>query len=56
MAKELTARIHVSIDGKDHLWESLPPDKQKEMGLAFNDRALRAIGYEPSKETIDKTA
>jgi hypothetical protein len=30
-----------------HLWEEIPPEKQKEIGIALNDRALRAIGYVP---------
>ncbi len=49
--KEITTRIHVMIDGEDHLWETLSPEKQKEIGIKLNDRALRAIGYIPVNET-----
>lgn len=54
MKTNYTVRIHVSIDGEYHLWESLTPEKQKEIGLALNDRALRAAGYVPVQK--EKTA
>ena len=50
MRKPMTVRIHIKIDGQYHLWESLSPEKQKEIGIALNDRALRAIGYVPENE------
>ena len=52
--KQLTTRVHIKIDGEYHLWETLTPEKQKEIGIALNDRALRAIGYVPVTE--DTTA
>lgn len=55
MKKELTVVIHVMIDGEDHLWETLSKEIQKEIGIALNDRALRAIGYAPVSEK-EKTA
>jgi hypothetical protein len=47
MKTKYTTRIHIKIDGEYHLWETLSPEKQKEIGIAINDRALRAIGYVP---------
>lgn len=49
--KEITTRIHVMIDGEYHLWETLSKEKQKEIGIKLNDKALRAIGYVPVNET-----
>ena len=50
MKKELGVRIHVMIDGEDHLWETLTKEQQTEIGIALNDRALRAIGYVPVED------
>ena len=47
MKRDYTVRIHVSINGEYHRWESLSPEKQKEIGMTLNDRALRAAGYVP---------
>lgn len=52
--KELTVRSFVRINGEYYPWESLSKEKQREIGIALNDRALRAIGYVPVKK--DKTA
>lgn len=45
MAREITATIYVCIDGINHNWDGLPKDKQKEISIALNDRAIKAIGY-----------
>jgi len=48
--KELTIRTFVRINGKYQLWELLSGEKQKEIGISLNERALRAIGYVPVKK------
>ena len=53
MAKELTCRMFVIIDGDSVPWDSLSQEKKKEISIALNDRAMRSIGYRPVK---DKTA
>ncbi len=47
--KELTVRTFVRIHGEYQPWESLSAEKQEEIGVALNDKALRAIGYAPVK-------
>ena len=53
MAKELTYRMFVSINGEVVPWNSLPQDKKEEVSITLNDRAMRSIGYKPIE---DKTA
>ncbi len=36
------------MKGDCHPWESLAEEKQKEIGTALNDKALRAVGYHPA--------
>jgi len=50
LKKELTVVIHIIIDGEDHLWDTFSKEQQKEISIALNDRALRAIGYVPVTE------
>jgi hypothetical protein len=50
MEKEITVRIHIKINGEYHLWDTLSEEKQRKIGIALNDRALRAIGYIPVNE------
>lgn len=53
--KEIKVRIFVKEKDNEYVnWDTLTPEKQKEIGIILNDTALRAIGYEP--ESKDKTA
>lgn len=46
MAREKPKIVnHVSINGKDVLWDSLPKEEQKKIGMELNKRALESIGY-----------
>ena len=45
MKKEITCSISVSIDGVDVPWDSLSKEKQKEISIELNNRAMEAIGY-----------
>ncbi len=47
MKKELEVVIHVMLEDKDCLWDTISEEKQEEMNIALNDRALRSIGYIP---------
>jgi hypothetical protein len=51
-SKEITYRIFVSINGEDVPWDSLTKEKQREISIALNDRAMQAIGY----RRVEKTA
>jgi hypothetical protein len=48
--KELTVRTFVKVKGEYQLWESLSVEKQRQIGTALNDKALRALGYVPVKK------
>lgn len=50
MKKELIVRVHIKINGEYQRWDTLNKDKQKEIGVALNDRAFRALGYLPVAE------
>jgi hypothetical protein len=53
--KEIKVRIFIKEKDNEYVnWDTLTPEKQKEIGMILNDNALRAIGYEP--ESKDKTA
>lgn len=57
MSKELTVRVYIKIDGNYRPWEDLTKEEQRKIGIALNDRALRAIGYIPINDAVeDKTA
>lgn len=53
MAKELTYRLFVIINGESIPLDSLSDEMKKEVSITLNDRAMRSIGYRPIK---DKTA
>jgi len=44
----LKVRLYINMKGDCHPWESLAEEKQKEIGTALNDKALRAVGYHPA--------
>jgi hypothetical protein len=41
----MTVRIHVRVDGQYVPWESLSIQKQKEIAVELNERAMKAAGY-----------
>ena len=43
--KEITATIYVEINGECHRWDDLSEEKQKEISIELNKRAMEAIGY-----------
>lgn len=45
MAKEITYRIFVIINGVSVPWDSLPLEEKKKISIELNDRAIRSIGY-----------
>ena len=55
-AKEITVSLWVKMDGKYVLLDSLPADKQREILVKLNDRAMRASGYVPADEGKKPTA
>jgi hypothetical protein len=54
LSKEITGRAKIKIDGEYQLWDSITPERQKEIGQKLNDKSLRSAGYKPV--TDDKTA
>ncbi len=44
------------MEGEEKPWEVIPEKRQKEIGTALNDKALRAIGYIPVSEIKVKIA
>lgn len=55
MAKELTYRLFVTINGEEVPWNSLSPEEKKKISIELNDRAMRSIGLRPVKPK-DETA
>jgi len=54
LSKEIIGRAQIKIDGEYQSWDSIAPEKQKEIGQKLNDKSLRSAGYKPV--TDDKTA
>lgn len=52
LKKEITATLYVEIDGVCHRWDELSEEKQKEISIELNRRAMESIGY----RVKDKTA
>lgn len=51
MKKEITGTIYVSINGVYHDWDDLTKEKQDEISITLNDRAVLSIGYKHKEKT-----
>lgn len=52
---ELTYKNYVQIgDGEPVLLDQLQEKERRHIGILLNDQALRALGYEPDKEQLEK--
>lgn len=49
--KEITATIYVEINGENHRWDDLTEQKQKEISIELNRRAMESIGYRIKEKT-----
>jgi hypothetical protein len=43
--KEITYKLFININGSDVPWDSLSKEKQREISIILNDRAVQSIGY-----------
>ena len=49
--KEITYRLFVSINGVDVPWDELDQEKQNEISIILNDRAVQSLGYRRKDKT-----
>lgn len=51
LRKEITATIYVEINGENHRWDDLTEQRQKEISIELNRRAMESIGYRIKEKT-----
>lgn len=45
--KEITVTIYVEINGECHRWDGVTEQRQKEISIELNKRAMQSIGFRP---------